>query len=144
MQFYRVMSDPELNAKFLPDYAIKSVNVREGYQILSDCGHALGVSWETQNKEYNRCHPNTWRHWKNPRAFYDFLNHYIACLSEADNRGFTKIYETYRAKLQVFIVEVLPDITVPDLTEEQHMAKYLLHRKSKHLSEEEIETLCLI
>ena len=138
MQFYKVMSDPELNAKFLPDYAIKSVNIREGWQILSDCGHALGISWKTQNKEYSRYHPNTWRYWKNPRVFYDFLNHYIACLTEAQERGFTKPYETYQYKLQVFMVYVLPYIKVPDLTEEQHMAKYLLHRKSGKLTEEEI------
>lgn len=141
MQFYRVMKDSELNAKFLPDYAIKSVNVREGWQILSDCGYALGVSWSTQNKEYNRYHPNTWRYWKNPRCFYDFIDHYIACLTEADNRGFDKIYNTYREKLHVFITEVLPDIEVPDLTEEQHMAKYLLHRKVNKLTEEEISIL---
>ena len=144
MQFYRVMKDPELNAKFLPDYCIKNVNIREGWQILSDCGHALGYTWSTQNKEYNRYHPNTWRYWKSPRYFYDFLDHYIACLSEARERGFDKLYETYRVKLYVFTVEVLPYMSVPDLTEEQHIAKYLIHRKSKNLTEEEIETLCLI
>lgn len=56
MQFYRLHKQPEISAKMLPDYALKLVNIREGWQILSDCGHALYLSWETQNNEYNRYH----------------------------------------------------------------------------------------
>lgn len=54
MQFYRLHKQPEISAKMLPDYALKLVNIREGWQIISDCGHALYLSWETQNNVY--CH----------------------------------------------------------------------------------------
>lgn len=143
MQFYIINKDPWINAKILPDYCIKQVNVREGWQILSDCGHAIGVTWLTQNKEYNRYHPNTWRYWKNEKAFYDFIDYYIACLIECKDRfGECKLYLTYRDKLRVFMTEALPYIkNIESLTDEQHVALYLLNRKKQHLNIQDLERM---
>lgn len=86
MQFYRVHIQPEISSKMLPDYALKSVNIREGWQTISDCGHALGLTWETQNNEYNRYHPNTWRFWKTKDMFYNLIDHYIYNIMEYNER----------------------------------------------------------
>lgn len=141
MQFYEIHEDPWISAKSNPDYAIREVNVREGYQILSDCGHALGYSWSTQNKEYKRYHPNTWRYWKNSKAFYNFIDHYIACLSEARDRGFDKLYTTYQAKFKVFMLEVFPYMKIPDHTDQQNIIFYLLNRKIHKITPEEEQRL---
>ena len=144
MQFYIINPDPDKNAALLPDYAIKSVNVREGYQILSDCGHAVFVNWSSQNKEYNRFHPNTWRHWKNKDSFYSFLAHYMACLSEYEKRfGENKTYTTYKAKFDSFLCEAfcLFHGAIYNFTDEQHMALYMLRQKDKHLTQDEKDIL---
>jgi hypothetical protein len=141
MQFYQLDNDPIISSKLLPDYALKSVNIREGYQILSDCGHALGLEWTEQNKEYNRYHPNTWRYWKTKKALFNFIDHYMYNLIEYNDRfGSTKTYETYRFKFHNFVYEALPGIIKLkfDYTEEQHIALYLLDRKRKYLSNKEI------
>jgi len=144
MQFYQLDNDPTISSKLLPDYALKSVNIREGYQILSDCGHALGLEWKEQNKEYNRYHPNTWRYWKTKRALLNFIDHYLHNLIEYNDRfGSTKTYETYRFKFHSFIYEalyLLNNVQI-DKTEEQHVALYLLNKKGKYLSNEEIDSL---
>lgn len=147
MQFYILHKDCWKNAELLPDYCLKKVNIREGYQILSDCGHAVDLKWSTQNKEYNRYHPNTWRYWKNTTAFYDFVDHYIACLCEYKKRfGEEKTYITYRNKLRGFIYEALPYLAkyVKNYTEEQHIARYLVDRKEQHLNSKDCRNLFFI
>jgi hypothetical protein len=144
MQFYVIHPDPDKNAALLPDYAIRRVNVREGYQILSDCGHAVSVNWSTQNKEYNRFHPTTWQYWKNKDSFYTFISHYMACLSEYEKRfGNDKTYTTYKNKFDSFIVEgfSLFNGAIFNFTDEQHMALYMLRQKEKHLTESDIDIL---
>ena len=76
MQFYVIHENPKRNAELLPDYAIKNVNVREGWQILSDIGHAVGVTWEGQNKCYNINHPATRRWYRDKKTFTDFIFYY--------------------------------------------------------------------
>lgn len=144
MQFYIIHKDPEINSKYLPDYALKKVNIREGYQILSDCGHALGLSWETQNKEYNRYHPNTWRFWKTKSSFYDFIDYYTYNLMEYKARfGEDNFYTTYKIKFNIFIFHALPLISQLncDMTEEEHTMLYLVSRKTSHITVEEISRL---
>ena len=144
MQFYMLHSDPEISSKLLPDYALKSVNIREGYQILSDCSHALELEWSEQNKEYNRYHPNTWRYWKTKSSLFNFIDHYIYNLMEYKERfGTTKTYETYRSKFHDFIYEALYKIDNLCIMEgeEVHMALYLLHRKHKYLNDSDFEKL---
>jgi len=143
MQFYIIDTDPWRNSKILPDYCLKRVNIREGWQILSDCGHALDLSWTGQNKEYSRYHPNIWRYWKNSKSFYNFVDHYIACLSEYKDRyGDDKTYNTYREKLKCFVSEALSLARVPDLSEEEHIILYLSKRKSKHLTSTDYARIC--
>lgn len=87
MQFYIIIEDdPEENAKELPDYCLKDVNIREGWQIISDIGHAMGVRWPGQNKEYNRYHAETRKHWENLASYNTFIHHYQACLEEYERR----------------------------------------------------------
>lgn len=68
----------------LPTYALK-VNMREGWQILSDIGHRFGVTFENQNKAYNPAHPWT-RTFSHKKAFCDFVFNFDACCEEYYNR----------------------------------------------------------
>ena len=140
MQFYIVHPEPETNAKLLPDYAIKRVNVREGYSIISDIAHRFGITWEGQNKPYNPYHPLT-RTFSNRKAFWDFHQHYHCCCIEYERRcGATrKEITTYteaikRGKFQD-IWRVLPEDA------EAETCHYLLTRKAKHLSPAEVQAL---
>ncbi len=145
MQFYILHKDCWRNAELLPDYCLKKVNIREGWQILSNCGHAIDIQWTTQNKEYNRYHPNTWRYWKNSKSFYDFVDHYIACLCEFKKRfGEEKTYITYRDKLRCFIYEALPYVKIKNYTEEQPIARYLVDRKEQHLTTKDYQNLFFV
>lgn len=85
MQFYMVHDDPKTSASMLPDYALKQVNLREGWQILSDIGHILGVTFEGQNKLYSTSHALT-RSLCIKTNFKTFIIHYISCCIEYLNR----------------------------------------------------------
>lgn len=92
MQFYIVDPSPTTNAKRLPDYALR-VNMREGWQILSDIGHRFGVTWENQNKCYNKHHPWT-RQFSHKGNLNQLVYHLRACCEELYNRT-GKIYGWY-------------------------------------------------
>ena len=79
MQFYIIDPSPDTNADILPAYALKRVNLREGWQIISDIGHRFGFEWDGQTKEYNPHHPLT-RSFSYRGSFTWLFLHYIACL----------------------------------------------------------------
>lgn len=136
MQFYIIHKDPETNAKLLPDYALKRVNIREGWQILSDIGHRFGVTWDCQNKHYNMYHPLT-RSFSTRSQFLSFKNYYHACLKE---------YEKRYGKPTIWHVNYynVPWGKIHDalsMTTEQEVINYLTTSKAKHLTEAEIKRL---
>jgi hypothetical protein len=55
--------------------------------------------------------------------------------------GKTKTYNTYKEKFLVFVQEILPLLPEMrfDKSDEQHTWDYLLHRKSKYITEEDID-----
>lgn len=141
MQFYVIDRDPEVNAKMLPDYALKKVNVREGWQMLSDIGHAVGVHWEGQNKAYNMTHPNTLRWYQNNKVFADFTMYYWHCLVEYVLR-FGKP-TVYHRKYPVFVSRALDRVVdaLPGDDQYQSVIRYMLNWKMEHLTEAEVELL---
>lgn len=86
MQFYIIDPDPGRSAEMLPDYAIQKVNVREGWQILSDIGHIHGVTWPHQTKLYSASHAKTLSLCASKLAFVEFLRNYEYCLLEYRKR----------------------------------------------------------
>lgn len=149
MQFYIIHEDPYQNAKLLPDYAIKKVNVREGWMILCDCCRAVGIEFEGMTKEYNRYHPNTARFWVDRNTFHRFMSYYNQCLNEYGKRfGYnTKMHLTYSKKYIYFFNryydDFFNDVKFPGSKEKQ-VIQYMLERKSQHLTEEERERLVKI
>lgn len=141
MQFYIIHNDPATNAKLLPDYAIKSVNCREGWQMLSDIGYTVGVTWTGQNKEYNRYHPNTWRYWKSREDFEYFWSHYVMCLVEYMYRFDKKTiwHKNYNYAACRLISEMLPPRS--EKTDTHAVIEYMLMRKIKHFSKQEVNRL---
>lgn len=81
------------------DYALKQVNVREGWQIFSDIGHSVGVTWEGQNKRCSPTHARTLSLATRERFFW-FCHHYQSCLREFENRTGKKAHwESLRDKV---------------------------------------------
>jgi len=141
MQFYIIHNDPKINASLLPDYALKKVNLREGWQILSDIGHKFNVTWEGQYAKYNPYHVLTKSFWMNKEAFDKFIFHYTYCLKEYRNR-YDK--ETIWHKLFKFFGKdnycILYDkISNGDIISQN--LEYLLTEKRKFLTEDEMERL---
>ena len=138
MQFYILNSNPETSVKLLPDYALKRVNLREGWQIISDIGHINNVRWENQNKLYSASHALT-RSLNTKTEFYEFIEHYKACLIEYKKRFMkeTKFHEWFNNA-----VEILKKLSqkLPKNVYESRV-DYLLKYKTKFLSQEEIEKL---
>lgn len=145
MQFYIIIEDdPEANAKEVPDHCLKDVNIREGWQILSDIGHAMGVTWEGQNKEYNRYHAETRKHWENLASYNTFVHHYQECLKEY-NKRFEKstiwhkkfidflYYADYLLKIEFLEKEKLP--------KKWQTIEYLTTRKAPKLKADELKRL---
>lgn len=139
MQFYIIHEVPAVSAEMLPDYAIKKVNVREGYQILSDIGHALGITWEGQNKCYNSTHPITLRFYQNYISLYDFLRHYEENLKQYELR-FGKRTVFHERYTSVPIAKLLSAVPKND-NKYETIIRYILKHKSKHLTEPEIMKL---
>lgn len=116
------------------------VNVREGWQMISDIGHAVGVTWETQNKEYNRWHSNTRKYWVNQDNFdkliylFTFSVRYLKDIN--DKIGFT-YFDKYHTNSMFYIRNRLP----VDRTEQQHEVLYMLECKRKNMTQEEIDIL---
>jgi len=82
MQFYIIDSNPRENARRLPRYALKEVNIREGWQILSDIGHIHGVTWEGQNRLYSASHALTRQFCQSVDRFKEFVVYLDWCIDE--------------------------------------------------------------
>jgi hypothetical protein len=137
MQFYIVHPDPATSARMLPDYALKQVNLREGWQILSDIGHIHGVTWEGQCKLYSASHALTRLFCSSPEKFIEFVKHYEACLQEYAIR-FLKVpswqhmyIEFMLAAGQLMIHRKLP------VNEYESVRRYLLEYKADKLTDAE-------
>ena len=140
MQFYVVDSDPRKSAEMLPDYALKRVNIREGWQILSDIGHRFGVQFDGQNKPYNPYHPLT-RQFSYHQGFAIFLDAIYECCSEyVDRVG--KSTPTVQAIADAFgdgtMTKILLAVPSDAAAEARH---YLLTRKAKFLTDAEKQKL---
>lgn len=136
MQFYIIHPDPAKNVELLPKYALKKVNVREGWQILSDIGHIHGVTWEGQNKLYSASHVLTRSFCQNRKEFKRFKEHYSTCVMWAGG--------SFLVKYNYFLKQALTELykAVPEhRTREEFAIEYLLTTKAKHLTEEEISQL---
>lgn len=81
MQFYMISPDPAISAQHLPDAALK-VNVREGWQMISDIAHSLGLVFKGQNEAYSPNHATTMRLRESRAEWERFMAHYRECLSE--------------------------------------------------------------
>lgn len=144
MQFYIIDDDPETNAKELPDYCLKKVNIREGWQILSDIGHAMGVTWEGQNGEYNRYHAETRQYWKDILSFKYFIDHYSACLDEFERRFlkdtiFRKKFTDYLYNAHYKLSNEFAKTT--EKPERWQIIEYIATRKTKFLTDKEWKKL---
>lgn len=135
MQFYIIHSVPKQNIKILPEYA-KKVNVREGWQILSDIGHMHAVTWPGQNKLYSTSHVLTRSFCQNREAFKNFLSHYKACIFGFKNSWWKKYWE-----FSVYGESKLLLRIPKKRTAEQYAAQYMLDWKADKLDAMEIEVL---
>lgn len=143
MQFYQVHKCPFLNVYSLPEYAVLRVNVREGWQILSDIGHFLNITWEGQNKPYSLGHPATVKQRRDKESFRRFLAQYKACLHWYKVLTWSETVFHERIK-NVPEEEILHRILFETLTEEQASISYLIDFKSKFITEKEKEKLLRI
>lgn len=140
MQFYIIDKDPETSAKLLPDYALFKVNLREGWQILSDIGHIHGVTWEHQNNLYSASHALT-RSFCTPESFKEFILNYEACLNEYNKRKSKgSLYENW---FDYFVLNGYHRNIKSKLPKNKYLLcrEYLLKYKNKHLTEEEKDNL---
>ena len=138
MQFYIVDKDPLKSAELLPDYALKMVNIREGWQILSDIGHRFGFMFEGQNKHYNMYHPLT-RSFSNKEDFKILFNNYHECCLEHAKRFKKETEHILRFKSNFTQIETIAHILPKDTFEE--VRHYLTTSKRKHLTESEVERI---
>jgi hypothetical protein len=141
MQFYMLDADPIKSAKLLPDYALFKVNLREGWQILSDIGHIFGVTWPEQNALYSESNALTRMLCRSRTAFSDFLCHYAACCNEYRIRK--ENISLWEHKFILFM-RSCSDHTLRDrLPQDEYESTriYLLTTKRKHLTAAEIERL---
>jgi hypothetical protein len=125
MQFYIIDDDPIVNATLLPQYARK-VNIREGWQILSDVGHTVGVSFTGQTAKYSLSHPAVRRFTKDKASFTRLILHYQACLVE--EKEYSRTWMDKFANATAGINEIknrLPDTR----SDELHTIDYLLNNK---------------
>ena len=138
MQFYIVDGNPDVSASLLPDYALKRVNIREGWQIISDIGHRFGFKFPCQNKCYNAFHPLT-RQFSNQKDFLKLFYNYNACCLEYKRR-FRKTTVHIDLFISNFFFLLCKSEAFPrDQFEE--VRHYLKTRKGKHLTEIEKERL---
>ena len=139
MQFFIINEDPETNAKLLPDYAIKKVNVREGWQIISDIGHNLGIAWEGQNKPYSIWHAETRRFMVNRESFIHFIMCYKACLEKyyLEDWKLTVFHKRFMSLPISKIANMIP----ANRTHPEFMLDYMLRGKRQYLTDAEIKRL---
>lgn len=141
MQFYIVHPDPRTSSRLLPDYAIKKVNLREGWQILSDIGHIFEIAWEGQNKLYSASHALTRSFCSSPESFEEFVINYDCNLIEYRTRFETP--SSWESRFQSPGCQAaLPRITrALPRDRYQHVREYLLTCKARHLSTDEEKRL---
>jgi hypothetical protein len=134
-------ADPIKSAKMLPDYALFKVNLREGWQILSDIGHIFGVTWPEQNELYSESHALTRMLCSTKERFVNFLWHYEACLLEYQIRKHT--IPTWTFKYERFMVSNAHMEIASHLPSSEYDSTriYLLTNKRQHLTAAEIERL---
>lgn len=138
MQFYIVHPDPATSAKLLPDYALFKVNLREGWQILSDIGHIHDVHWAGQNRLYSESHALTRSFCSDPHTFDEFLQNYRQCLREYHKRKGVK--STYSDKFfNTFMAENCNIGIHRKIAKDKYesVRRYLVRNKKKHLSGED-------
>lgn len=131
MQFYIIHEDPKTNVQLLPEYALKKVNIREGWQILSDIGHIHGVSWPKQNKIYSASHVLTRSFCVNLIAFDRFMLHYIACAEATKGSYYDKLMES-----QAYIKQLYHTIPL-ERTQALFNLEYLLFQKRKQITDQD-------
>jgi hypothetical protein len=141
MQFIILDESPEVSYNHMPAY-MRSVNIREGWQILSDIGHIYGVTWETQNKCYSKSHSVTRSYCYNREAFERFFKHYEYFITASKNKKY--IYKLYSCSNQISeLFYLIPENRTPG----QFAAQYLLDTKiynkngKQQISDAEIEKL---
>ena len=143
MQFYMLHPDPVTSSKLLPDYALKKVNLREGWQMISDIGHMVGVTWPEQNKVYSLSHAKTRSFAIDGHAWINFLDHYRAnCIEYTRRYGKQSIwwvkYTLFCLKdYNVRIWQALPE----EANRYHDDIRYLLAHKEHLLTAEEIAAL---
>lgn len=137
MQFYIIDDNPKKNVELLPAYALQKVNVREGWQILSDIGHIYNVQWSTQNKCYSKSHVLTRSFCKNLHEFMRFLVHYQACAYAVGGSYFVKFQEFMRNGKATELSNAIPT----ERNNNQFVMHYLLTQKADKLTIEEKERL---
>jgi hypothetical protein len=141
MQFYIIHNDPKKNASLLPDYALKKVNIREGWQILSDIGHKFNVTWGGQYAKYNPYHVLTKSFWVNKESFVSFLSHYEYCLMEYTKR-FNKTTVWHRLfEIHYSTINYLKNVIPERFSILDQNLEYLLTEKKKFLTEEDIQRI---
>lgn len=143
MQFYMLHPDPVTSSRMLPDYALKKVNLREGWQMISDIGHMVGVMWPQQNKTYSLSHAKTRSFATDAWEWYNLINHYDANLEEYARRyGKTSVWRErffvfLLGKYDSFVANLLPEKS----TRYTDDIRYLLAHKEHLLTAEEIAAL---
>ena len=136
LQFYIISKDLKKNFKYLPKYALEKVNIREGYQILSDIGHYYGVTWKFQNKKYNYNHPNVKKFCTYP-MFQEFISHYEESINYKKDTIFVQKYSYFKkenGKKKLLAIIQKDNKYLQDI-------RYLLSSKKKNLQKNEIENL---
>ena len=137
MQFYIVHPDPHISAKLLPDYALNEVNLREGWQILSDIGHIHSVIWSGQNACFSKSHALTRQFCSRASEFGDFVCHYRACCDEYVRRyGKSNSFIDRFFKVPVPVLHSIVDKLPSDRYD--NVRRYLLSEKRSHLTQAEI------
>lgn len=141
MQFYIIHPTPAISVKLLPDYALKQVNLREGYQILSDIGHIVDVHWPNQNKLYSISHALTRSFCSSIGAFNEFVINYDHCCREYYNR-FGKMIR-YMDLFSDWLDGNYFDLIVDKLPEDRYSSviQYLTTVKRDKLTADEIDSL---
>ena len=146
MQFYMLHSDPVPSSRALPDYALFQVNLREGWQILSDIVHTVYGTTERdacfpgQNKLYSASHALT-RQLGTKAMFVRFMRHYTANLDEYERRkgkpsAYAKKYDSF---LRNYFVTVLAYQLPADIYESAR--QYITTAKADKLTASESENI---
>jgi hypothetical protein len=136
MQFYILLEDAQDSAQLMPDKLLR-VNVREGWQILSDIGHHFGVTFPGQTKPYNPNHPTTMRHRECGAAFAMFRRHYVACLEKYHNRFGVAHWHAVADNVPWITLQAHAD----RVTRYQTIRQYVLTAKRRQLTNQEASAL---